>query len=127
MVGAVMVVPPAIPPAAGCARAIHHGQPLQQLLQLPGVQPHHKLRRACRHPLRRHILPERQQLVQSLVLRARETVKARGRVHPPQMASNLEGVSRPGCSAFLRPAVIHSLLAAAEKVAVLLWASCNLV
>ena len=72
MVGPVVVVPSAIPPAAGCARPIHHSQPLQQLLQLPGVQAHHELRRARCDPLRRHILPKRQQLIQRLVLRARQ-------------------------------------------------------
>ena len=69
MVGAVVVMAPAIPPAAGRARPVHHGQALQQLLQLPGVQAHHELRRAGRDALRRHILPERQQLVERLVLR----------------------------------------------------------
>lgn len=62
-------VPPAIPPAAGCARAIDRGQPVQQLLQLPGIQAHHKLGCAGCHALWRHILPKWQQLVQGVVLR----------------------------------------------------------
>ncbi len=72
VVGAVVVVAPAIPPAAGRARPVHHGQALQQLLQLPGVQAHHELRRAGRNPLRRHILPKRQQFIQRLILCARQ-------------------------------------------------------
>ena len=54
------VMPPAVPPAAGSSRAIHHSQPLQQLLKLPGIQAHHKLGRACCHSLWRHILSEGQ-------------------------------------------------------------------
>ena len=63
-------VPPAIPPAAGSAWAVDGRQPLQQLLQLPGIQPHHKLRRAGCHPLWRHILPKWQQLIQSIILQS---------------------------------------------------------
>ena len=72
MVGAVVMVAPAVPPAAGRARPVHHGQALQQLLQLPGVQAHHKLRRARGNALRRHIFPEGKELVQRLVLRAKQ-------------------------------------------------------
>lgn len=68
-------VPPAIPPAAGGARAVDGRQPLQQLLQLPGIQTHHKLRRAGCHPLWRHILPKGQQLVQSIILQSSSVCK----------------------------------------------------
>ena len=68
-------VPPAISPAAGSARAIDSRQPLQQLLQLPRIQPHHKLRRAGCHPLWRHILPKWQQLIQSIILQSSSDCK----------------------------------------------------